>query len=94
MLVLEKLWEDVKVNIDNIKEAVETAASIRQEAELLAEREHTHRHTKNEYNLLTKIKETPYFGRIDFKEDDEADADEMYIGIGSFMIKKMMSFSI
>ncbi len=83
--IRKNFWEDVKVNIDNIKEAVETAASIRQEAELLAEREHTHRHTKNEYNLLMKIKETPYFGRIDFKEDDEADADEMYIGIGSFL---------
>ena len=37
-------------------------------------------------------KNAPYFGRIDFKEDDEADTDEMYIGIGSFMIKKRMSF--
>ncbi|MGH0429458.1 RNA polymerase recycling motor HelD [Bacillus hominis] len=92
--IRKNFWEDVKVNIDNIKEVVETAASIRQEAELLAEREHTHRHTKNEYNLLTKIKETPYFGRIDFKEDDEADTDEMYIGIGSFYDKEKDEFLV
>ncbi|BCC53985.1 hypothetical protein BCJMU07_3335 [Bacillus cereus] len=92
--IRKNFWEDVKVNIDNIKEAVETAASIRQEAELLAEREHTHRHTKNEYDLLTKIKETPYFGRIDFKEDDEADTDEMYIGIGSFYDKEKDEFLV
>ncbi|EJQ49467.1 hypothetical protein IEQ_02922 [Bacillus cereus BAG6X1-2] len=91
--IRKNFWEDVKVNIDNIKEAVETAASIRQEAELLAEREHTHRHTKNEYNLLTKIKETPYFGRIDFKED-EADTDEMYIGIGFFYDKENDEFLV
>ncbi|CAM4085777.1 ATP-dependent DNA helicase rep [Bacillus luti] len=92
--IRKNFWEDVKVNIDNIKEAVETAASIRQEAELLAEREHTHRHTKNEYNLLTKIKETPYFGRIDFKEDNEADTDEIYIGIGSFYDKENDEFLV
>ncbi|MCU7664738.1 RNA polymerase recycling motor HelD [Bacillus thuringiensis] len=92
--IRKNFWEDVKVNIDNIKEAVETAASIRQEAEVLAEREHTHRHTKNEYNLLTKIKETPYFGRIDFKEDAEADTDEMYIGIGSFYDKESDEFLV
>ncbi|MCC2336994.1 AAA family ATPase [Bacillus tropicus] len=92
--IRKNFWEDVKVNIDNIKEAVETAASIRQEAELLAEREHTHRHTINEYNLLTKIKETPYFGRIDFKEDNEVDTDEMYIGIGSFYDKENDEFLV
>ncbi|HHT7189708.1 TPA: RNA polymerase recycling motor HelD [Bacillus cereus] len=92
--IRKNFWEDVKVNIDNIKEAVETAASIRQEAEILSEREHTHRHAKNEYNLLTKIKETPYFGRIDFKEDDEADTDEIYIGIGSFYDKENDEFLV
>ncbi|EJV82955.1 hypothetical protein IG3_03013 [Bacillus cereus HuA2-1] len=92
--IRKNFWEDVKVNIDNIKEAVETAASIRQEAEILSEREHTHRHAKNEYNLLTKIKDTPYFGRIDFKEEQEADTDEIYIGIGSFYDKETDEFLV
>ncbi|MBJ8103690.1 MULTISPECIES: RNA polymerase recycling motor HelD [Bacillus cereus group] len=92
--IRKNFWEDVKVNIDNIKEAVETAASIRQEAEILSEREHTHRHAKNEYNLLMKIKDTPYFGRIDFKEEQEADTDEIYIGIGSFYDKETDEFLV
>lgn len=90
----KNFWEDVTVNIDNIKEMVETAASIRQEAEILSEREHTHRHVQNQYQLLKKLKETPYFGRIDFLEQNEREVDQLYLGIGSFYDKETESFLV
>ncbi|MEF7658733.1 RNA polymerase recycling motor HelD [Bacillus thuringiensis] len=90
----KNFWEDVTVNIDNIKEMVETAASIRQEAEILSEREHTHRHVQNQYQLLKKLKETPYFGRIDFLEENEREVDQLYLGIGSFYDKETESFLV
>lgn len=90
----KNFWEDVTVNIDNIKEMVETAASIRQEAEILSEREHTHRHVQNQYQLLEKLKETPYFGRIDFIENHEVKAEKIYLGIGSFYDEETDNFLI
>lgn len=90
----KNFWEDVTVNIDNIKEMVETAASIRQESEILSEREHTHRHVQNQYQLLKKLKETPYFGRIDFLEENEREVDQIYLGIGSFYDNETESFLV
>lgn len=90
----KNFWEDVTVNIDNIKEMVETAASIRQEAEILSEREHTHRHVQNQYQLLEKLKENPYFGRIDFIENHEVKAEQIYLGIGSFYDEETDNFLI
>ena len=90
----KNFWEDVTVNIDNIKEMVETAASIRQEAEILSEREHTHRHVQNQYQLLKNLKETPYFGRIDFLEENEIEVDQIYLGIGSFYDTGTESFLV
>lgn len=35
-------WDDEKINLDNPEDAGETLSSIRQQAELLSERERTH----------------------------------------------------
>lgn len=90
----KNFWEDVTVNIDNIKEMVETAASIRQEAEILTEREHTHRHAQNQYQLLKRLKDAPYFGRIDFLETGDLAPDQIYLGIGSFYDKETKEFLV
>jgi len=59
-------WDDVSVNLDDPHEAVETYASVKQQAEILSERERTHVHTQNQLRTLTRLRESPYFGRIDF----------------------------
>lgn len=69
--IRKHFWDDVTVNVDNTEEAIETAASIKQQAELLSEREQSHRHAYQKLKGLQRLQQSPYFGRIDFLEDGE-----------------------
>lgn len=81
----KNFWEDVKVNLDEPDDVIETQASIKQQAELLSERERFHGKVGQELKTLDRLKNSPYFGRIDFWEDQEAKSDPIYIGISSLM---------
>ncbi|MCM3340780.1 UvrD-helicase domain-containing protein [Paenibacillus sp. MER TA 81-3] len=78
-------WDDVTVNLDEPDDAVETYASMKQQAEVLSERERIHRHARNQLTTLQRLQDTPYFGRIDFTEDGDKNAECVYLGIGSFL---------
>jgi DNA helicase II / ATP-dependent DNA helicase PcrA len=78
-------WEDVTVNTDEPDDMIETAASIKQQAELLSERERTFKQMDKQIRILERLKYSPYFGRIDFLETDENNADQVYLGIASLM---------
>ncbi|MGG0384045.1 RNA polymerase recycling motor HelD [Priestia filamentosa] len=87
-------WDDVTVNIENDEDAVETLASIKQQAEMLSERERTHGQLHKRFKTLSRLKDAPYFGRIDFREDGEKDKDIVYLGISSLMDEKQENFLI
>ncbi len=87
-------WEDVTVNLDDPDDKIETAASIKQQAELLSERERTYKHTEKELKTLNRLRNSPYFGRIDFLEKGEKCADQIYLGIASFMDEQDENFLI
>lgn len=87
-------WEDVTVNIDDPDDIIETEASIKQQAELLSERERTHGSLSEELKTLQLLKDSPYFGRIDFKEESEEETDEIYIGIASLMDQAEENFLV
>ncbi len=76
-------WEDVTVNFDDAHEVAETYASIRQQAEVLGDRERGHRQAALRLRALHRLRESPYFGRIDFLADEEAAPDEVYLGVSS-----------
>lgn len=76
-------WDDVTVNLDNPEDATETAASIRQQAEVLSDRERRHIQAEKQMKLLMKLRPSPYFGRIDFSESGTNEAERIYLGIGS-----------
>ncbi|MCR2822680.1 RNA polymerase recycling motor HelD [Lederbergia panacisoli] len=78
-------WDDVTVNLDEPDDVIETFTSIKQQAELLAERERTHGQSYRLLKQLDKLKDSPFFGRIDFLEDGEKSAECIYIGITSLM---------
>jgi len=78
-------WEDVTVNLDEPDDVIETHASMKQQAELLSERERTHGQFSKELKTLKRLKDSPYFGRVDFKEEKDKEADQIYIGIASLM---------
>lgn len=83
--IRKDFWEDVTVNMDEPDDIIETAASIKQQAELLSERERTHKHLDKHLNILSRLKYSPYFGRIDFLEEGEGAEDRVYLGIASLM---------
>ncbi|OZU87466.1 helicase [Virgibacillus indicus] len=81
----KNFWEDVTVNLDEPDDVIETQASLKQQAELLSERERFHGKVGEELKILKRLKDSPYFGRIDFLEDSENQEDQIYIGISSLM---------
>lgn len=87
-------WDDVRINLDEPEEAIETHASIKQQAELLSERERSHGQLHEQLKILQDLKDSPYFARIDFHEDGEKDKDEIYIGIASLMDQEDENFLI
>jgi DNA helicase-2/ATP-dependent DNA helicase PcrA len=92
--IRKKFWEDVTVNFDNAEEAAETYASIKQQAELMSERERSHRHDLKQLKNLHTLKHAPYFGRIDFLEKGETETESVYIGTSSFVDDSGVEFYV
>ncbi|PTX64972.1 DNA helicase-2/ATP-dependent DNA helicase PcrA [Melghirimyces profundicolus] len=92
--IRKDFWDDVTVNLDEPHEAVETATSIRQQAEVLSERERSHRHTQSRLETLKKLRNSPYFGRIDFREEGEPEAERIYLGIASHFDEESEQFLV
>lgn len=78
-------WDDVTVNVDEPDDIIETQESIKQQAALLSEKERFHGKISEELQTLQRLRNTPYFGRIDFIEDPGTEKDSIYIGIASLM---------
>ncbi|MDF2717380.1 MAG: helicase, partial [Paenibacillus sp.] len=83
--IRKTFWDDVTVNMEDDIEIAETFASMKQQAEVLSERERGHRHALSQLKALTRLKQTPYFGRIDFLETGERAAVIVYIGTSSLL---------
>ena len=92
--IRKDFWEDVTVNLDEPDDMIETAASIKQQVELLSERERTHKQLDKHLNTLSRLKYSPYFGRIDFLEKGEGSTDQVYLGIASLMDEQDENFLI
>ncbi|ALC90436.1 helicase [Bacillus sp. FJAT-18017] len=90
----QTFWEDVTVNLDEPDDVIETAASLRQQAELLGERERTRGQMTRQMKILDRLRYSPYFGRIDFHEKGESTTDKIYIGIASLMDENKENFLI
>ncbi|MDQ0228943.1 RNA polymerase recycling motor HelD [Metabacillus malikii] len=92
--IRKNFWEDVTVNMDDAVEAGETATSIKQQAEFLAEHEHRHKHLDRDKKNLKRLIHTPYFARIDFKEDGEQEVESFYLGIASYLDRETDEFLV
>ncbi|PLS16216.1 helicase [Bacillus sp. M6-12] len=92
--IRQSFWEDVRVNLDTPDDIHETHTSIIQQAELLAERERRRGHNDKQLNILRRLKNSPYFGRIDFKEENETEPEKIYIGIGSYFDEETDMFLV
>ena len=82
-------WDDVTVNLTAGDDRLETAISMKQQAEILSERERSHRHLREGLVKMRRLHPSPYFGRIDFTETTssgtEPTTESVYIGVASFL---------
>lgn len=92
--IRRNFWDDVTVNLDDAMEAMETATSLRQQAEVLSERERRVQHADRQLELLQKLEYSPYFGRIDFQEEGEPELEKIYLGVGSYYDEEREEFLV
>ncbi|MGG1635792.1 RNA polymerase recycling motor HelD [Paenibacillus sp. NRS-1760] len=78
-------WDDVTLNFEDAAESAESHASMKQQAEVLSERERSHRHAEEQLKTLYKLEYSPYFGRIDLQEEGQSKSEPIYLGVGSLL---------
>ena len=78
-------WDEIKVNTDTFDDYLETIIGLRQQAQDLSVSQSTHRHAYNKLSALRRMKDVPYFGRIDFTEEGDSATENVYIGISTLM---------
>ncbi|WP_397538541.1 RNA polymerase recycling motor HelD [Rummeliibacillus pycnus] len=78
-------WDEVKVNTDSFDDYLETIIGLRQQAQNLFVSQSIHRHSFDKLNVLNRMKEIPYFGRIDFLEKGTSEIESIYIGVSTLM---------
>lgn len=83
--IRRNFWDDVTLNFEDAAESAESHASMKQQAEVLSERERSHRHAEEQLQMLLKLEHSPYFGRIEFMEQDQSKSDHIYLGVGSLL---------
>ncbi|RUS43511.1 RNA polymerase recycling motor HelD [Cohnella sp. AR92] len=97
--IRQEFWDDVSFNFSDATELGETWSSIVQQAELLAERERSHRVASTAVERLAWQHDNPYFARIDFMEGQGTDGEpnpveQIYIGRSSLIAEDGQTFLI
>lgn len=87
-------WDDVTIDFSDPESAIESHASMKQQAEVLSERERTYQHAFRQQQTLNRLKQAPYFARIDFHEEGEPTTEQIYIGVGSLQDESKFQFLI
>ncbi|NLS38507.1 AAA family ATPase [Fructobacillus tropaeoli] len=79
-------WDDVRVKTSTYSGIVETAMSVRQQQQAIAEREAAQSRAEVRYQTLSKQIVKPYFARIDFTDPSEEnqEPESIYIGLASY----------
>ncbi|KRN03195.1 superfamily I DNA RNA helicase [Levilactobacillus senmaizukei DSM 21775 = NBRC 103853] len=75
---------DLRIKTDSYEGLLETALSVRQQQQLLAERQNSWQHATTELSTLQRLEKKAYFARIDFQEGPKSKPETIYIGLGSF----------
>lgn len=92
--IRKRFWEEVTVNTSSDEDFEETFLTIKQQTALLSEREHRHRLMTQQWKDLNRLLPSPYFGRIDFREDGLKFSEQVYIGVSSFLDEDGLDFLV
>ena len=77
-------WKDVRFKSSTYSSLFETAMSVRQQQQMLQERELAMDSAEHQAVVLDRLHERPYFARIDVQEKGTEKVDQIYIGLASF----------
>lgn len=77
-------WDEVTVNFSEADDVGETSTSLRQQSQVLSEREKSHQHAFAALGKMKRLQQSPYFARIDFAEEG-SEAEPIYLGIASLL---------
>lgn len=77
--------QNAKINTFEIDDRIETNAEVQQQKQLVAKSIETETILKRQVKTLKALQESPYFGRVDILDEDEATPETLYIGISSFV---------
>ncbi|HWO74942.1 MAG TPA: RNA polymerase recycling motor HelD [Bacillus sp. (in: firmicutes)] len=92
--IRKNFWNDVTINLDEPDDIIETFVSIKQQAEMLSERERSQGQVQKLLKTFWRLKDSPYFGRVDFREEGESKSDSIYVGIASLLDHSNENFLI
>ncbi|TVY07632.1 RNA polymerase recycling motor HelD [Paenibacillus cremeus] len=92
--IRKHFWDEVTLNFSNMEEVMDTYFSIKQQADVLTERERSYRNSAAAAAKLRRMIDSPYFGRIDFREAGEPKEEPIYLGIASFVDEASDTFLI
>lgn len=87
-------WDDITVNMDEMDDIIETQESIKQQSNILAQKERHYGKNYQRMNQLERLKNQPYFGRVDFREEGSEEIEKIYIGTSSLMDEEEKDFLI
>lgn len=87
-------WDEVTINFSEADDVGETSTNLRQQSEVLSERERSHKNTFQALSKMNKLVSNPYFGRIDFIEEGSKKKESIYLGIASFLSEKEQDFLV
>lgn len=77
-------WKDVRFKTENYSSLFETATSVRQQQQMLEQREAAMNSADRRAEVLDRLVERPYFARIDVQEKGAETTESIYIGLASF----------
>ncbi|MCQ4116832.1 AAA family ATPase [Ligilactobacillus sp. MP3] len=81
--IMDDFKNNVRIKTGSYAGIMETGLTVRQQQQLLQERENSWQHATQRLEVLEKLEKKPYFARIDFTEND-GKQESIYIGLGSF----------
>lgn len=87
-------WEEVTVDTNSQEDFEESFFTITQQEAVLSERERSHARKLRQWKNMQRLLPSPYFGRIDFQEEGQKGAEQVYIGVSSFVAADGLSFIV
>jgi len=92
--IRKRFWEEVTINTSSTEEFEESFYAVQQQSAMLAERERSRNRLVAQWNGMKRLLPSPYFGRVDFKEDGLEASEKIYIGVSSFVDEDGLQFLI